>query len=1042
MPYIGRNHIAGDHTSNFKVLDDISSYTATFDGSSTNVVSTANETLRILEHRFIQGQRVTYTNGGGGNIGGLTTGTAYFVTFDTHNTIKLATSLSNANNNININLSSVGSGTAHTLNAAFDGTNTKFKLTHNSGDDAIINNATQLQVAINNVIQRPNQTALSFTEGFAIEDNHKIVFKTAPTSNDVFWGSIIANTIESFDSSDFKVDNFTGDGSTTTFTLSKDVPNVQSLMVTLDGVTQHASDNTTTRSYSLLSGNTVEFTAPPGVGIEIQVKHLGFAGAATGEVSGFYGRTGNVTLSANDHITTGDITARNFKATGITTFSGDGTFGTINATTGTFSGNVSIGGTLTYEDVTNIDSVGIITARSSIYVADSIIHQGDTDTKFDFDNNRIKITVANTLLADYGLAGSNNFFRATNFVSNSSSPKNGTYIARFRDEEGDDMEVQFFNTNTKNSILTWNDYGNSTTAGNLVFKGIAGGSGLEHARFTGSGNFNLLRDLDVDGHTNLDNVSVAGVSTFSGDITVDSGTSSTIRVEADSGGEALFLATGGANAQATAAIELMQSSTSLQGGGMSYNGDGSPTWANGETADHITFYRRINGVRHEVFSYPYSSDNVVFNGTVTASSFSGSLGANNLTGTITSSVQSNITQLGTLGSLTVSGTVSPLNVTHTGGNCAQFNRSGKTVSINANYAAGNSFSDIGLTSGMDLKFSLGGTHKIVFKSAGHIEPETDSLINLGSNTKRFANVYADTLYGNGSNLTGIAADKIFEGNTEVETVDTGSDGHVKITTEGSERARITSAGKFLIGTSTPQGNANADDLVVSTSGHSGITIRSGTSSNGNIFFADGTSGGDEYRGVIDYNHSSNHMSFSTNAVERVRIDSSGNLMINSSSAEAKLDVVGGVAISSNGVPVSPSGYDLKIRSNTAKLGIHIDNASGTPILEFGIGGATGGRITTNTNAGPIIIAPNNVERLRIAADGQVLPGADDAQNLGSSTKRWKNIYAADMHFSNEGKTNDVDGTWGDWTLQEGEDSVFMINNRTGKKYAITMREVN
>ena len=71
-----------------------------------------------------------------------------------------------------------------------------------------------------------------------------------------------------------------------------------------------------------------------------------------------------------------------------------------------------------------------------------------------------------------------------------------------------------------------------------------------------------------------------------------------------------------------------------------------------------------------------------------------------------------------------------------------------------------------------------------------------------------------------------------------------------------------------------------------------------------------------------------------------------------------------------------------------------------------------------------------------------MPGADDTQNLGSSSKRWKNIYAADMHFSNEGKTNDVDGTWGDWTLQEGEDSVFMINNRTGKKYAITMKEVS
>ena len=85
---------------------------------------------------------------------------------------------------------------------------------------------------------------------------------------------------------------------------------------------------------------------------------------------------------------------------------------------------------------------------------------------------------------------------------------------------------------------------------------------------------------------------------------------------------------------------------------------------------------------------------------------------------------------------------------------------------------------------------------------------------------------------------------------------------------------------------------------------------------------------------------------------------------------------------------------------------------------------------------------SGTERLRIDPGGQVLPGADDARNLGSSTKRWANIYAADMHFSNEGKTNDVDGTWGDWTLQEGEDSIYMINNRTGKKYSITMKEVN
>jgi len=50
----------------------------------------------------------------------------------------------------------------------------------------------------------------------------------------------------------------------------------------------------------------------------------------------------------------------------------------------TFSGNVNVSGTLTYEDVTNIDSVGIITAQSHVSIADSILHTGDTDTSIRF----------------------------------------------------------------------------------------------------------------------------------------------------------------------------------------------------------------------------------------------------------------------------------------------------------------------------------------------------------------------------------------------------------------------------------------------------------------------------------------------------------------------------------------------------------------------------------------------------------------------------------------------------------------------------------
>ena len=57
MPYLGNQHVVGDSTKNFKVLDDISSYTATFDGSASSVISAWNDTIRVPNHRFVHGQR-------------------------------------------------------------------------------------------------------------------------------------------------------------------------------------------------------------------------------------------------------------------------------------------------------------------------------------------------------------------------------------------------------------------------------------------------------------------------------------------------------------------------------------------------------------------------------------------------------------------------------------------------------------------------------------------------------------------------------------------------------------------------------------------------------------------------------------------------------------------------------------------------------------------------------------------------------------------------------------------------------------------------
>ena len=82
------------------------------------------------------------------------------------------------------------------------------------------------------------------------------------------------------------------------------------------------------------------------------------------------------------------------------------------------------------------------------------------------------------------------------------------------------------------------------------------------------------------------------------------------------------------------------------------------------------------------------------------------------------------------------------------------------------------------------------------------------------------------------------------------------------------------------------------------------------------------------------------------------------------------------------------------------------------------------------------------QRLRITSDGHLEPSADNTYDLGGSSNRWRNIYTGDLNLSNEGSANDVDGTWGQYTIQEGEDDLFLINRRTGKKYKFNLTEVN
>ena len=392
MAYIGLKPTAGENNS-FRILDTLSTFTATFNASDSTIVSLAADTINIPSHRFLTGQRVTYNDGGGTAITGLADGVYYAIKVD-RNLIQHASSLSNANNGTQINLTGLGVGSSHTLNVAFDGVNTKFKITHDSGTHAKVTRASQLMISINGVLQQPHDSA-SPSSGIGIAADSVIVFSAAPATTDVIFGSILSTNLSSFEISDNLIDNFTGDNSTTDFTMSKSPPDARNILVTLDGVVQYPSDISTTRAYSVTE-NTISFASAPGTGVAIQVRHIGFSGSAASGgvnlVTSVFGRTGDVVLTNAD-----DVTVRNVSA-GIGTFTG-----ALSAASGSFTGNLTVGGVLTYQDVTNVDALGIGTFRTGVRVLAGGIVIAGISTLSDTTQSTSTTTGAATVAGGVGI---------------------------------------------------------------------------------------------------------------------------------------------------------------------------------------------------------------------------------------------------------------------------------------------------------------------------------------------------------------------------------------------------------------------------------------------------------------------------------------------------------------------------------------------------------------------------------------------------------------------------------------------------------------
>jgi hypothetical protein len=121
---------------------------------------------------------------------------------------------------------------------------------------------------------------------------------------------------------------------------------------------------------------------------------------------------------------------------------------------------------------------------------------------------------------------------------------------------------------------------------------------------------------------------------------------------------------------------------------------------------------------------------------------------------------------------------------------------------------------------------------------------------------------------------------------------------------------------------------------------------------------------------------------------------------------------------------------------TAGFGVRIQYQSNGTGVNAAIGLENGG--TGTNNESQISLYTQNTaggltKQLTVGSTGNITPGANGTQDLGSATARWSTVYTSDLSLNNG---------IGDWTIVEGEDDLFLYNNKKGKVYKFALTEVD
>ena len=263
-----------------------------------------------------------------------------------------------------------------------------------------------------------------------------------------------------------------------------------------------------------------------------------------------------------------------------------------------------------------------------------------------------------------------------------------------------------------------------------------------------------------------------------------------------------------------------------------------------------------------------------------------------------------------------------------------------------------------------------------------------------------------------------------------------------------------SSSTFLRGDSTFQ-TVNTD-LVSDTSPQLGGAL---DTNGNNIDFAtnDKAIFGDNDQLKIYYDGSNSVVTASTNGdlnlistYDDVLVQAADNIFIRPQAGEEGIKVMGDGAVELyyDNSKVFETGSDhISVQGSGSDAGgvAYIKFKSGNGSHRANIGktsGANGKLSVMNLDNDSVEFGTSGTVLLELQNAGHLIPSANGSYNLGGTSNRWANVYTNDLNLSNEGKTNDVDGTWGDYTIQEGESDLFLINNRNGKKYKFNLTEVS